>query len=102
MEIKVLGSGCAKCNQLEDATKQAVEKAGIDASIEKVTDMAQIMGYGVMTTPALVVDDQVRIAGRVPSVDDLVCSADEGLAHSGPLLSLPVARRLDHIRPARA
>lgn len=72
MEIKVLGSGCAKCNQLEEATKQATAKAGIDATVEKVTDMAQIMGYGVMTTPALVVDDQVRIAGRVPSVDELV------------------------------
>lgn len=72
MEIKVLGSGCAKCNQLEEATKQAVAKAGLDAQVEKVTDMARIMGYGVMTTPALVVDDQVRVAGRVPSVDDLV------------------------------
>lgn len=72
MEIKVLGSGCAKCNQLEEATRKAVEQAGIDASVEKVTDMARIMGYGVMTTPALVVDGQVRVAGRVPSVDDLV------------------------------
>ncbi len=72
MEIKVLGTGCTKCNLLEEATRQAVEKAGLDATVEKVTDMAQIMGYGVMTTPALVVDDQVRVAGRVPSVDDLV------------------------------
>lgn len=72
MDIKVLGSGCAKCNQLEEATRKAVEQAGIDASVEKVTDMARIMGYGVMTTPALVVDGQVRVAGRVPSVDDLV------------------------------
>ena len=72
MEIKVLGTGCAKCNQLEEAAKQAVAQAGIDAQIEKVTDMAQIMGYGVMATPALVVDDRVRVAGRVPSVDDLV------------------------------
>ena len=72
MEIKVLGSGCAKCNQLEEATKEAVAQAGIDATIEKVTDMAQIMGYGVMTTPALVVDDKVRVAGRVPSVEDIV------------------------------
>lgn len=72
MEIKVLGSGCAKCNQLEEAARKAVEQAGIDASVEKVTDMARIMGYGVMTTPALVVDGQVRVAGRVPSVDDLV------------------------------
>lgn len=72
MDIKVLGSGCAKCNQLEEAARKAVEQAGIDASVEKVTDMARIMGYGVMTTPALVVDGQVRVAGRVPSVDDLV------------------------------
>lgn len=71
MEIKVLGPGCAKCGQLEEVTRKAVEKAGLDATIEKVSDMAQIMGYGVMSTPALVVDGQVRLAGRVPSVDDL-------------------------------
>ena len=78
MEIKVLGTGCAKCNQLEGAIKQAVAQAGIDAQIEKVTDMAQIMGYGVMTTPALVVDDEVRVAGRVPSVEDLVALLTRG------------------------
>lgn len=72
MQIKVLGSGCAKCNMLEDATRKAVDQAGIDATVEKVTDMAKIMGFGVMTTPALVVDGEVRLAGRVPSVDDLV------------------------------
>jgi small redox-active disulfide protein 2 len=72
VEIKVLGSGCAKCNQLEEATKQAVARAGLDAQIEKVTDVGRITGYGVMTTPALVVDDQVRVTGKVPSVDDLV------------------------------
>lgn len=72
MEIKVLGTGCTKCNLLEDATKKAVQKAGLDATVEKVTDMGQIMSYGVMSTPALVVDGQVRLAGRVPSVDDLV------------------------------
>ena len=78
MEIKVLGTGCAKCNLLEDATKQAVAKAGIDAEVEKVTDMAQIMSYGVMSTPALVVDGEVRIAGRVPSVEDLVALLTRG------------------------
>lgn len=71
MDIKVLGPGCCNCDKLAEATRKAVEKAGIDASIEKVTDMAQIMGYGVMSTPALVVDGQIRVAGRVPSVDDL-------------------------------
>jgi len=78
VQIKVLGSGCAKCNQLEDAAKQAVTKAGIDANVEKVTDMGQIMSFGVMTTPALVVDDQVRVAGRVPSVDELVALLTRG------------------------
>jgi small redox-active disulfide protein 2 len=71
MEIKVLGSGCAKCNLLEEVAKRAVAQSGVDATVEKVTDMAAIMGYGVMTTPALVVDGQVRLAGRVPSVDEL-------------------------------
>lgn len=68
----MLGAGCAKCAQLEEAARSAVAKAGVEAQVEKVTDMAQILGYGVMTTPALVVDGEVRIAGRVPSVDDLV------------------------------
>ena len=72
MEIKVLGSGCAKCNLLEEVTKRAVAQAGIEASVEKITDVVAIMNYGVMTTPALVVDGQVRMSGRVPSVDDLV------------------------------
>jgi len=71
MEIKVLGSGCAKCNLLEEVTKRAIAQAGIEATIEKVTDMATIMSYGVMTTPALVVDGDVKLSGRVPSVDDL-------------------------------
>ncbi len=72
MEIKVLGSGCAKCNLLEQATKEAVAKLGLDAEVQHVTDMGEIMRYGVMSTPALVVDDQVRVAGRVPKVDDIV------------------------------
>ena len=72
MEIKVLGTGCANCNRLEDAVRTAVERAGLDATVEKVSDLQEIMAYGVMSTPALVVDGQVRLAGRVPSVDDLV------------------------------
>lgn len=72
MEIKVLGSGCAKCNMLEDVTRQAVAKLGLEADVQHVTDMAEIMRYGVMSTPALVVDGQVRLSGRVPKVDDVV------------------------------
>jgi len=71
MIIKVLGSGCAKCAKLEDVTRQAVAELGLDATVEHVTDMAQIMGYGVMSTPALVVDEQVRLAGRVPSLTEV-------------------------------
>jgi small redox-active disulfide protein 2 len=78
MDIKVLGSGCAKCNQLEGVTKQAVEKLGLDVQIEHVTDFAQIMSYGVMSTPALVVDGEVRVAGRVPSVDDVAKMLQRG------------------------
>ncbi|MDZ4168635.1 MAG: thioredoxin family protein [Coriobacteriia bacterium] len=78
MEIKVLGPGCANCNKLEDATRKAVEKAGIDATIEKVSDLQEIMGYGVMSTPALVIDGELRVAGRVPSVDDLVALLQRG------------------------
>jgi len=72
VEIKVLGPGCANCNKLEDATRKAVEKANLDATIEKVSDLQEIMSYGVMSTPALVVNGELRLAGRVPSVDDLV------------------------------
>lgn len=78
MEIKVLGPGCANCNKLEDATRKAVEKAGLDATIEKVSDLQEIMSYGVMSTPALVVNGELRVAGRVPSVDDLVALLQRG------------------------
>ncbi len=78
MEIKVLGPGCANCNKLEEATRKAVEKAGLDATIEKVSDLQEIMSYGVMSTPALVVDGELRLAGRVPSVDDLVALLQRG------------------------
>lgn len=65
MKIKVLGSGCSKCEALLAATKEAVQHLGIDAEIEYVTDFAQIARYGVMSTPALVVDEKVVSAGRV-------------------------------------
>ncbi|MEF9971636.1 MAG: thioredoxin family protein [Oscillospiraceae bacterium] len=65
MEIKVLGSGCSKCNQLEAATKAALELMGIDGEIEHVTDFTKIAAYGVMSLPALVVDGRVVSAGKV-------------------------------------
>lgn len=71
MVIKVLGSGCANCKKLEENTKKAVEELGIDASIEKVEDLKSILGYGVMKTPALVVDEKVKIMGRVPTAEEI-------------------------------
>jgi small redox-active disulfide protein 2 len=69
--IKVLGPGCANCKNLERVTREAVDGLGIDASIEKVEDYAAIMGYGVMSTPALVVDEKVVVSGRVPKVAEI-------------------------------
>lgn len=71
MIIKVLGSGCMNCKKLESNIRKAVEELGINASIEKVTDFKDIVSYGVMATPALVVDEKVKIMGKVPSVDQL-------------------------------
>ena len=71
MEIKILGSGCAKCKTLEKMTRDVVEKNGIEATITKVEDIYQIMKYGVMTTPALVVNEKVEIKGRIPSSDEI-------------------------------
>lgn len=71
MEIKILGSGCAKCKTLEKLTREVVEKNGIDANITKVEDIAQIMRYGVMVTPALVIDGKVEIKGRIPSAEEI-------------------------------
>ena len=71
MKIKALGSGCANCQTLEKRTNQAINLLGMDAEIEKVTDYADIAAYGVMSTPALVIDDQVVLTGRVPKVAEL-------------------------------
>jgi len=67
VKIKVLGPGCANCVNLERVTREAVATMGLDAQIEKVTDFATIVGYGVMSTPALVVDEKVVLSGRVPT-----------------------------------
>ncbi len=67
MHVKVLGPGCRNCQNLERVTRDALEDLGVDATIEKVTDYPTIAGYGVMSTPALVVDEQLVLAGRVPT-----------------------------------
>lgn len=71
MRIEVLGSGCAKCNKTKELAEKAVKETGVDAEIIKVEDVDKILEYGVMITPALVIDGDVKVAGRVPSVDDI-------------------------------
>ncbi|MFH0977150.1 MAG: thioredoxin family protein [Spirochaetota bacterium] len=70
-KIEILGTGCAKCEKLEDLVRKAAGEIGVDAEIIKVKDIKKIMEYGVMTTPALVVDGEVMVAGRVPSIEDV-------------------------------
>jgi small redox-active disulfide protein 2 len=70
-KIQVLGPGCAKCKVLFDHADQAARELGLEYEIEKVTDISTIMGYGVMTTPALVVNGEIKLAGRAPSVEQL-------------------------------
>ncbi len=67
----ILGTGCAKCNQLTAATKQAAEESGIEYQLEKVTDFMRFADYGVMFTPALVVDGELKVAGKVPSIEEI-------------------------------
>ena len=70
--VKVLGSGCPKCNALEAATKAALEQLGMDSTIEHVTDFAKIAAYGVMTTPALVIDGKVVSYGKVLKTEEVI------------------------------
>ena len=71
MEIKILGTGCAKCKQLEKTVREAVDEMGLDAEVEKVTEFVDIMSYGIMSTPGLVVNGEVRLAGRLPKLAEV-------------------------------
>lgn len=71
IKIQVLGPGCTKCKVLYEHVEQAARELGLECEIEKVTDISTIMGYGVMTTPALVVNGEIKLAGRVPSAEQL-------------------------------
>lgn len=71
MEIKVLGTGCAKCKSLDKITRQAVEELQLEATIEKVEDIQLIMEYAVMRTPALVINEKVVISGQLPKLAEM-------------------------------
>ena len=71
MKIQVLGTGCQKCDKLAENAKQAAAELGLDCELEKVTDLNRIMEFGVMLTPALAINGQVKFSGKVPSVEDL-------------------------------
>ncbi len=71
MNIKVLGTGCPKCKSLEKVTREAVAEMGINAEVEKVEDIVKIMQYGVMRTPALVINEKVAISGSLPSITEI-------------------------------
>ena len=71
MMIKILGSGCAKCQRLEQLTREAAAELGIDAQFDHVREMDKIMAYPIMTTPALVINEEVKVSGRMPSKDEI-------------------------------
>jgi len=80
MKIKVLGPGCARCQQLEKTTKEVVRELGIDAEIEDVKDIKKIMEYPILTTPGLVIDDKLVCSGRVPTKAEVTTFITTALA----------------------
>lgn len=72
MDIKVCGPGCAKCEEAERLVKEAITEAGVEATVEKITDFNAIAGLGVFSTPAVVIDGKVKCVGKVPSKKDIM------------------------------
>ena len=71
MKIEILGTGCPKCNKLAELAEQAVKESGIEAEIIKITEINEIMNYGVMITPALVIDGEIKSTGKIPSIEEI-------------------------------
>ena len=72
MEIKVYGPGCARCKETEQIVKAAVQEAGSSATVEKISDLTQMMAHGIMSTPAVAIDDKVVCSGRIPSKSEVM------------------------------
>jgi small redox-active disulfide protein 2 len=70
-DLKILGTGCPKCQKLTETAEAAAKEMGIEYQIEKVTEISKIMEFGIMVTPALVVDGEVKVSGKVPGVDEI-------------------------------
>lgn len=79
MTVKILGTGCPKCKKLEESARKAIAELGLEATVEKVTNLDQIMDYGVMLTPALVIDERVVSSGKVLSVEDIKAKLSKGV-----------------------
>ena len=71
MKIEILGTGCPKCKKLAELAEQAVKESGIEAEIIKITEINEIMNYGVMITPALVIDGEVKSTGKIPGIEEI-------------------------------
>ncbi|MBS1545508.1 MAG: TM0996/MTH895 family glutaredoxin-like protein [Bacteroidetes bacterium] len=69
--IKILGPGCAKCKATYEVVKKAIEQSGVQAEVTKIEDLEGMMKYNILTTPVIVIDEQVRISGRVPALDEI-------------------------------
>lgn len=71
MKIEILGTGCARCQQIEELVRSLVAESGIEADISKVQDISKILSYGVLTTPGLVINGEVKVAGKIPSAEQI-------------------------------
>ncbi len=71
MEIKILGPGCAKCNKTEKLVREVIDETGVEANIEKVSDLMQIASYGVFGTPSVIIDNELKCNGKVPKKKDI-------------------------------
>jgi small redox-active disulfide protein 2 len=78
MEIKILGSGCSKCQSTEKNVKEALAESGLDVKVDKVTDVMEITKYGVVITPAVVIDGKVKSVGKIPGTEEIKTWIEQG------------------------